>query len=271
MAATGGTGLAGTGGVGMAGTGGTSGVGGAGGTGGTMDEDAGTSTGGAGGAGGAGGTGGTQGPPMDGNQLAGCSSQTDCNMGTGCYNPAPNSGLGFCSKTCTMDSDCPTGGPAYTCPTATGVSTTRVCVISCTGTSDTSCPSGMSCVQTSAGIGPGGGTPTYRCLYDLPSGTGAEWDPCTATTECQSGLTCVGAINFGMTMRHGTCVNSCSMTSDCSTAPSSGSVTPSCVTNIGGNPSMICGLPCTGNTMGCPTGMMCQALGGAGSYCYQSM
>jgi hypothetical protein len=246
-------GTGGTGGTAVA-AGGSGGISGSGGTGGSPEEDAGTSTDGSGGSG----------VSMDGTQGAACSADTDCNMGLGCYNPAPTAGAGFCSKTCTMSSDCPTSAK-YTCPTASG-GASRVCAIDCTGTSDTSCPSPMTCVQTAAGIGLTG-TPTYRCLNPLSHGRAGEWQPCKTTADCQADMYCVGhqAASGTMTERPGGCAKPCTMTSDCKDTPSSGSATVTCSPSLltGGGPSMICGLSCMGNSSGCPTGMTCTMASGS--------
>jgi hypothetical protein len=200
--------------------------------------------------------------PNDGNQLALCTmAQGDCNKGYACYSPgtAFSSGRGFCSKICTMPSDCDglaPSGAKYMCPTGNG---THVCEISCTGTDDTmSCPSNMTCQQTAGGGGGAAGQnmPVYHCKYPLEES--AAWGPCQdGTHKCGPNLTCNGA-GFN---RPGHCAQSCMMDGDCSDKPSSGSIAPTCATIAparGMTPAVKqCVLSCLDAKDGCPDGLMC--------------
>jgi hypothetical protein len=212
---------------------------------------------------------------MDGNQLSVCThAQGDCNKGFGCTGYIPP-GQGYCTKTCTMDADCMSlSGAKYTCPAG------GLCVISCMGTMDTtSCPSGMTC-EAVMGFG-GGMTPTYRCKYPaapdagmtMTMGTVAEWGKCMTTmggasmpaTTCEMGLTCVG-VNVSPS-RTGFCAKTCTMDTECSTKPGSGSITPTCAPN-GTRGAQACQLPCMPMGSGCPDMMTCTAgANGAPSYC----
>jgi hypothetical protein len=196
--------------------------------------------------------------PTDGNQLALCNmTQGDCNKGYACYAPANplSTGRGFCSKVCTMQSDCDAVAPSsvkYTCPMGNG---TRVCEILCSGTDDTtSCPSAMTCLQTSAG---GGQTkPVYHCKYPLAESP--AWGPCDdGTHRCATGLNCTG-VAMG---RSGYCAKPCSMDADCGDKPSTGSIAPSCatITAARGTSAAVkaCVLSCLDAKDGCPTGFMC--------------
>jgi hypothetical protein len=211
--------------------------------------------------------------PSDGNQLSLCTmAQGDCNKGLACYAPANafSTGRGFCSKLCTMDSDCdgltPTSSK-YTCQAGNG---TRVCELVCSGTDDTSCPSNMQCVQTAAasggGPGPtagsggsggsGGRAASFRCKYPLE--TSQAFGPCDdAIHACAEGLVC----NVSGGMRSGFCSKDCEMDSDCSDKPSSGSITPTCamITAARGNTKAVkrCVLSCLDAKDGCPQGQMC--------------
>ncbi len=282
--------------AGVPGTGGTSGTGGVAGSGGSMGGAAGNlGTAGTGGAtdstggtdggraatsdqdgGPGGGTGGSVAPPpaTHGNQLAPCSGAVDCNTALDCYSPASDTATGYCSQACSMDSDCPSGGPAYTCEAAAGTGASKLCAIDCSGTGDTSCPSGMGCVAVAGGDGNNLG---YRCMYpgsdrDAGSGNGdksAEWESCMTAADCNANLYCAGTSTG--TSGVGTCVRSCTSSSDCTRSPSSGNVTPSCVASVlgaSGGPAMICGLDCTNDMNGCPDGMTCAWWGGLGSYCF---
>jgi hypothetical protein len=210
--------------------------------------------------------------PDDGNQLALCTmAQGDCNKGYACYSPATifSSGRGFCSKICTMASDCDGLAPSgikYECPTGNG---THVCEIPCTGTDDTmSCPSNMTCQQTAGGGGGAAGqsTAVYHCKYPLEE-SGA-WGPCQdGTHKCGPDLTCNGA---GLN-RAGHCAQSCMMDSDCSEKPSSGSISPTCATISaarGMTPAVkLCVLSCLDAKDGCPSDLMCvngPTMGGGG-------
>jgi hypothetical protein len=271
-------GTAGTGGSGSGGSssGGASGSGGSGGSGGSSSGSGGSGSGGssASDAGSSGSSGGST-LPMDGNQLSVCTHvQGDCNKGLGCTGYTPP-GQGFCTKTCAMDADCMSlSGAKYTCPAGAGL-----CVISCMNAMDTtSCPSGMTCQAVAAFPGgPGMGMPTFRCKYPSPpdagmmmtAGTTPEWGKCTAmsmgTSACAMGLTCVGA-NMSMS-RTGFCSKTCTMDSECSTKPGSGTIAPTCVPN-GTRGAQTCALPCMPMGTGCPDMMTCVAgTMGAPSYC----
>src|SRR6185312_9567861 len=84
-------------------------------------------------------------------QLSVCSrAEGDCNKGLACQAPATlgSPGRGFCSKICESDEDCggvSPEGSKYTCSTSNG---TNTCELVCSGSEDTSCPSGLTCVQT---------------------------------------------------------------------------------------------------------------------------
>jgi hypothetical protein len=249
------------------------------------DEDAGVTTSGSGGkaASGAAGSGSTptssnQTYPTDGNQLALCSmAQGDCNKGLACHAAANlfSPGRGFCSKICEQDSDCSGVAPSsakYTCSTGAG---TRTCELSCAGTDDTSCPSGLKCVETAAatsgarnprgnagagaGAGTGGGnagTPAqFRCRY--PFETSPAWGPCgDGEHTCDKDLTCASAVPG----RTGHCVQSCEMDADCK-KPDSGSVAPTCatITAARGMEKAVkeCVLDCSAAKDGCPKDTTC--------------
>lgn len=213
--------------------------------------------------------------PKDGNQLASCATGVDCNMGLDCYNPQ-GPAEGFCTKAgCMSDDDCKgLAGGTYTCAMQSGL-----CVISCMGTDDKSCPDQMTCVQTGTtggGGGPGGpgggggGTPVYHCTYPEGAGVAKQplWGKCTSFTsaDCDTDLVCSG---IGFTMMGGTtpgyCSEMCESADDC-TKPKTGAIDPTCVPSGfggggpmmgGGMQTMHCALDCAMNTDGCPDGMTC--------------
>jgi hypothetical protein len=222
--------------------------------------------------------------PNDGNQLALCSmAQGDCNKGLACSatTNALSTSRGYCSKICESDDDCAGVEPSaskYTCSTGNG---TKVCEIACTGTDDTSCPDKLECVQTGvtveraanggsgggmapeprAGAGGAGGrgspfVPVYHCKYPLI--TSPLWGPCQdGQHQCDKDATCYGT-GAG---RAGVCTKSCTMDSDCSDKPSSGSITPSCATITPARgmtmETKLCVLSCLDAKDGCPDGTTC--------------
>jgi hypothetical protein len=161
-------------------------------------------------------------------------------------------------------------------PTPTGT-----CRLQCTGTSDTSCPSGMSCVSAGGFTG-GGGFPggmgadagtatmgTFRCQYPMEApmardagtmggemmggGMAAAFEQCSDDSDCADGLNCTA----GRTSS-GYCTESCDMAADCTMMPGSGTAMPTC--SAGGN----CTLSCAAMGTMCPTGMTCVRAGGPG-------
>jgi hypothetical protein len=203
--------------------------------------------------------------PSDGNQLSLCSSaQGDCNKGYACYSPSTafSTGRGFCSKVCTMASDCDglsSGDVKYMCPTGAG---THVCEIECTGTDDTkSCPADMTCQQTSAGGGGAAGQSmpaVYHCKYPLVESP--IWGACSdGTHKCATDLTCTGLAST----RGGYCSKACEMDSDCGDKPSSGTISPTCatITPARGMTKAVklCVLSCLDAKDGCPDAWMCVA------------
>jgi hypothetical protein len=247
------------------GLGGAAGTAGAAGTGGL-----GVATGGTGGAGATGGTGGTGNLPGGGGQLSFCTSSMDCNDGLNCY------AFGnYCSAECADDADCTSLGANYSCGgrggfgggamNDGGVAPTGTCRITCTGTDDTSCPTGMSCVAAGGG---GGGGGTFRCAYPdtqaggtggtggtggMGTGTAQAFEQCAGNGDCAMGLACTARRG-----NPGFCTQSCQADTDCTNTPGSGSVTATC--GFGGQ----CTLSCAGNETGCPTGMTCMGGGGGG-------
>jgi hypothetical protein len=163
---------------------------------------------------------------------------------------------------------------------------TGTCRLECTGTSDTSCPSGMTCVSAGGFTG-GGGFPggmggdagtatmgTFRCQYPMeaptqrdggtPGGTGGTmgmmgsgdtpaFGQCSNDSDCSDGLNCTA----GRTSS-GYCTETCMMAADCTMMPGSGTATPTC--GAGGN----CTLSCAAMGSTCPTGMTCVRAGGGG-------
>jgi hypothetical protein len=247
--------------------------------------------------------------PTDGNQLSSCDDNEDCNDGLNCY-AAGN----FCSQACAEDADCASLGPEYTCATGAqgfgpgggfpgggfpgggfqdggfpgggfadaGAGTpTGTCRITCDGEDDTSCPSGMRCldVAESSGGNPFGGngnpfggfpgagdagatTGTFRCGYpDTPpgqpgpdggAGTGSTpaFGECQESGECADGFMCTAFPGSS-----GYCAQSCMDDSDCTDAPASGTAMPSCGFGV------MCTLDCSGDET-CPDGMSCTSFGG---------
>lgn len=243
----------------------------------------------------------SSGTPADGTQLAQCAANDDCNDGLNCYVFGR-----YCSAACATDADCSSLGAGYTCNarTTTGGGIpggggafpgggamgadaaapmpTGTCRLQCTGTSDTSCPSGMSCVSaggiTGGGAFPGGmgagdgGTATmgtFRCQYPMEApmgrdggtmggdmmgtGTTPAFGQCMNDSECADGLNCTA----GRTSS-GYCTETCDMAADCTMMPGSGTAMPTC--SAGGN----CTLSCAAMGTMCPTGMTCVRAGGGG-------
>jgi hypothetical protein len=270
---SGGTAGSGTAGSGTAGSGtagsGTAGSGSAG-TGSAGTGSAGTGSAGTGSAGtGSAGTGSAavDKPKADGSELASCDPDAAmaCTGELACYDAANATSVGFCTKTCTQDTDCSSLGASFTCSSPTGQAGTQYCRQSCTGEDDTSCPMYMACLPVQGG---------FRCLYDekdVGTGTGKAWDECEQSGDCEGELVCYpsGAQGFGGTRYAGACTKACLEDADCD-APSTGNVVPSC--GGGGN----CVLDCApaGGGMGaadggttCPEGMDCANLGGGRMRC----
>jgi hypothetical protein len=259
----GGAGGAGGPGSGTSGSGASgSGVSGTGGGGAPQDEDAGggagsgSSTGDAGTSDGGTADGGSQSGgtlPMDGEQLAVCTDEQDCDDGLGCY--AEGGGQDFCTATCSNDDDCQgLGGAEYTC------SDDGLCEVVCAVGDSSSCPEGMTCLQTS---GPGPGGLQFRCKYSTAAGSaGGAFDPCSTGADCEDGLQCVGAF----AAIPGYCTGECEDTDECTEQPSSGSIEPTCIgtTPLPASPSM-CLLDCSDDADGCPDDMTC-GIGGRCTY-----
>ena len=247
---SGGTSAGGTGGTSAGGTGGTS----AGGSGGSMtdpDQDGGQDPMPV--------AGGNPDPmpdparPMDGNQLATCENDRDCNMNMGCYGAEAG---GFCTRECENDEDCASlQGAAYSCGNS------GLCIVECENADDdASCPTGLACVAIGGG---GGGGDAFRCLYpeaDEPSGgafaecNGGGGGPGPGGGDsCGDGLQCIGDTQ----MTSGFCSHGCTPEDqDCSdVAAPSGTLTASCIPQ--GPEQGVCALDCKATPAGCPTGMEC--------------
>jgi hypothetical protein len=241
------------------------------------------------------GSGGTGGVVVgDGTQLSGCRSNDDCDPGLNCYSFG-----GYCSAQCSGDSDCSSLGANWGCylPAGAGMggffggmmggggsggaaaTPNGTCRVSCTGTDDTSCPTGLMCIDVGAG--------SFRCALpgagDMTGGSGGAgffggtggagffggggsggrggmqtpgdigaYDECMGG-GCQEGLTC--SSSFG----RGYCTQECQNASDCTDEPGSGDITPTCGRN--GR----CVLECTvGGDDECPDDMACNRQGGGG-------
>ncbi len=251
-------------------TGGGSGTTASGDDGGVAGKGGGSGTSGGAGGGGAGsGSPAPTKPPADGSQLAACdpASSTSCTAPLSCYTANNATPVGFCTKTCTMNSDCTALGSMFTCSTATGVGFpgggggTQYCRQACSGLDDTSCPQFMSCKAVQGG---------YRCLYDqkdVGKGNVAEWKACTGSGDCTGDLICFGGgvltgTGPGGMSYQGFCTQPCKATADCTDTPPTGDVKADCNTAVGE-----CRLNCTrmlGQTKKCPDGMTCAAILGTG-------
>jgi hypothetical protein len=178
--------------------------------------------------------------PMTGEQLAVCTQQSDCDPGLGCYD-AEGPGRAFCTRECTVEKDCADLKDAdYTC------SPDGLCEVDCGGGPPgvDRCPEGLVCMQVS---GPGPGGIRNRCKYSTSAGTsGAAFSPCSVPEDCADGLQCLGAF---LTVP-GYCTYACTKTADCTTQPSSGAISASCLANT-------CVLSCEADMTGCPDGMTC--------------
>jgi hypothetical protein len=244
--------------------------------------------------------------PTDGNQISFCNDNQDCNDGLNCYTAGH-----FCSQPCSQDTDCATLGAEYTCAAAApgfgpgagfpggggfqgggfpgggfgdaGTTTpTGTCRITCDGADDTSCPSGLSCLDLAepsggnpfggfpgGGFGgfPGGGgggagapTDTFRCGYPEPppgqadpdagtsSGSTPAFGECQANGDCADGFVCTA---FGGSP--GYCAQSCMADTDCTDTPTSGTAAPSCGLGV------MCTLDCSADET-CPDGMTCTTI-----------
>jgi len=189
--------------------------------------------------------------PMDGNQLAVCDDDRDCNMNLGCY--SPESG-GFCTRVCEQEQDCAAlPGAIYHCGQS------GLCSVECMNADDdASCPPGLECTQRGGGGdgNGGGGGDAFRCLYPEaadPEPAGTPFAQCQGGGECMDGLQCLGD-NMG---QPGFCSHDCTpQDSDCSDVPApSGTIAPTCVPQT---PEQgICALNCEAMPAGCPAGMQC--------------
>ena len=194
--------------------------------------------------------------PTDGNQGAVCVGDTDCNQGFGCFD-ANLAGQGICTTVCSGDGDCSglTDGD-YACGTMGAANGN--CVVSCTGTDDTSsCPSPQTC---QAATGGGGGGATFYCQNPPPPPAG-QWEACaTGIASCGNGFACATTFATGYT---GFCTETCMQDSDCSDPPS-GDATVSCpMVGGGGGMTRRCEYRCM-NGETCPDGMECTPDSGGG-------
>jgi hypothetical protein len=201
-------------------------------------------------------------PPSDGSQLSTCTTGgTACMGDLGCYTASIAGGVGYCTTTCTMDTDCAAlTGATYTCSAAAvggglpggggGIGNTRYCRIACTGVDDTSCPANMACIDAD-------GAGSFRCLYDakdLGTGDVAIYGKCSVSGDCAGENVCYGSSQISS----GFCAQPCQMDTDCTEMAATGDITPTCSTN-----SSACRLQCgQGDT--CPDGMACNQLGRCG-------
>jgi len=217
--------------------------------------------------------------PTNGDQLSVCSqAEGDCNMGLACQAPATlgSPGRGFCSKICESDEDCggvSPEGSKYTCSTGNG---TNTCEVVCHGAEDSSCPAGLTCVQTGRrrtappawrtaagaggeGMAGAGGTAAaqaeFRCRY--PFEVSKIWGQCgDAAHECDQDLTCQGFWFGGV----GHCTRGCEKDEDCA-KPESGNTKPTCRTLVpafGDTPAVKqCALSCADAKDDCPNGLAC--------------
>lgn len=244
--------------------------------------------------------------PNDGNQLSACNDNQDCNDGLNCYTAG-----NFCSQACAQDADCASLGAEYTCAAADQgfgpgggfpgggfegggfegggfpgggfpgggfgdagpVTPTGTCLITCDGADDTSCPSGLSCLDVAqpAGGNPFGGFPgfdagaatgTFRCGHPEPppgfggpdggasSGSTPAFGECQESGDCADGFVCTA---FGGSA--GYCAQPCMTETDCTDAPASGTAMPSCGFGV------MCILDCAADQT-CPDGMTCTTFGG---------
>jgi hypothetical protein len=210
----------------------------------------------------------TSAPPTTGDQLSLCTrAQGDCNRGLACQAPASSAlspGRGYCSKICESDADCSglaPEGTQYTCSPGSG---TKTCEIACSGADDSSCPSGLRCVQTgrrlAAAESGDAGTPSsafeevFSCLY--PFEVSKTWGQCGDSSHvCDEGLRCSG-FWFGA----GHCTHSCESDADCE-KPESGETKPTCVTLVPaiGDSAAVkqCALECSQAKDGCPNALAC--------------
>ncbi|HMI90611.1 MAG TPA: hypothetical protein VK509_04570 [Polyangiales bacterium] len=187
--------------------------------------------------------------PMDGNQLAVCDNDRDCNMNLGCYGAGSG---GFCTRACEQEQDCADlPGATYHCGGS------GLCSVVCENADDdASCPPGLECTQRGGGgDGNGGGGDAFRCLYpEAPAEPeGMPFAQCEGGGSCMDGLQCLGD-NMG---QPGFCSHACTpQNSDCSDVPApSGTIAATCVPQT---PEQgVCALNCEAMPAGCPAGMQC--------------
>lgn len=209
-------------------------------------------------------------PATDGTQFAACDPDDDASCGNdlACYTADGATPVGYCTKTCTMDTDCTALGASFSCSSATQAVPTQYCRSTCAGADDDSCPAMMSCLQVTGG---------FRCLYDtkdLGSGTAAAWHKCEISGDCTGELVCYpeGAATQGGATYAGACTGTCTMDEDCTNVPTTGNVTPTC--GGGSNCVLNCGAANPGGapapdagTLVCPDGMECASLGAGRMRC----
>jgi hypothetical protein len=208
----------------------------------------------------------TENPPTDGSQLTPCTfgEQDACADGLGCYQRGATSG--FCTATCEDDEDCAAlSGADYTCSTTFGGGGQGpgggmgLCRIDCEGADDTeSCPAPLKCLSVGGGFGGNGNGNgngqggAFRCGYaqdQAPQGADDVplWGRCEDSGDCVGDLVCYGVFQQGAA---GFCTHTCENTDDCTDAPASGDIEPTCGTQNQ------CRFDCTeGGT--CPDGLEC--------------
>ena len=127
-----------------------------------------------------------------------CTTKTACKAGYTCLGDGNAAHTPWCGRFCNTDADClGTGSRCVIDITSGGIFTgARVCTNACDPYADTGCPSGMGCIPRNTA-----GSDYTDCRY---MGEKFEDDACTATTECGSGLVCVGPV--GATTCKYTCI-----------------------------------------------------------------
>lgn len=212
----------------------------------------------------------------DGVCLAGCQSSTDCNAGQTCADwdgdgtseCVPAGGAG---DPCQTNADCSSG----TCLTQAGSGWAGgYCTKTCT--SDTDCSAGSRCVASSSGpsmclrtcsssgdcrgagyacVNPDGGTTSVCDAYG--GGTGGIGDPCQSTADCAGGTSAqcaTGTSGFP----GGYCTVSCESGGKCPTA--------STCLPLGANGPSVCQKNCSADS-DCRTGYGCQDAGSGVKTC----